>query len=397
MVVGGWDGNNSLSSVEFFPASDACSIPDLPQPRSSHSLSLLSGGRLVVCGGYNGGSLDSCISWVAGNTSWTPFHTMSVRRSGPTAWTPPSLPDSIVLLGGCCSCTLSTAEFTAETVPGGGSFGLHHNGYEACGIPDAGDTIVLTGGKGHNYVTRYDVIGFMEELPQLPENRNGHACAAIPATGALVVAGGEGYISSVLTLLPGAADWTPLASLPRPLDNARASIVGGRLRLVGGRDDGSSYRSEVLEYHPQPWNQWLTIGRIQQERYDHAVLSVGSEQLPCLTKCPPLPPSPGHLCATPAGALDCQYESFINNFGGNVNCCCGRCDSNVTCAPDSTTGSGFWQPTMYSTLCPAEGCGSEGEYDVDGFVKTCVEIIVKNSLHRCGDLTKPPWQLFEQP
>ena len=138
-MVGGHDGSNYLSSIELFPRppSDTCSIPDLPQLRSRHSLSLLSGGRLVVCGGYNGGSLDSCISWVAGNTSWTPFHTMSVRRSGPTAWTPPSLPDSIVLLGGCCSCTLSTAEFTAETVPGGGSFCLHHNGYEACGIPDA--------------------------------------------------------------------------------------------------------------------------------------------------------------------------------------------------------------------------------------------------------------------
>ena len=75
MVVGGYDGNY-LSSVELFPPSDACSIPDLPQPRSGHSLSLLSGGRLVVCGGYNGRYLDSCISWVAGNTSWNHFHTM---------------------------------------------------------------------------------------------------------------------------------------------------------------------------------------------------------------------------------------------------------------------------------------------------------------------------------
>ena len=31
--------------------------------------------------------------------------------------------------------------------------------------------------------TRYDVNGFVEELPQLPENRYGHACSALPATG----------------------------------------------------------------------------------------------------------------------------------------------------------------------------------------------------------------------
>ena len=74
--MGGYDGSNVLSSVELFPPSDSCFIPVLPQPRSSHSLSLLSGGRLVVCGGYNNDYLDSCISWVAGNTSWTHFHTM---------------------------------------------------------------------------------------------------------------------------------------------------------------------------------------------------------------------------------------------------------------------------------------------------------------------------------
>ena len=55
------------------------------------------------------------------------------------------------------------------------------------------------------------------------------------------------YTSSVLTLLPGAEDWTPLASLPQPLYSARASIVRGRLRMTGGYDGGSS-RSEV-SYH----------------------------------------------------------------------------------------------------------------------------------------------------
>ena len=65
---------------------------------------------------------------------------------------------------------------------------------------------------------------------------------------ALVVAGGHdgsNYLSSVLTLLPGVPVWTPIASLPRPLKGARASIVGGRVRLTGGRD-GSSNRQEVM-------------------------------------------------------------------------------------------------------------------------------------------------------
>ena len=54
-------------------------------------------------------------------------------------------------------------------------------------------------------------------------------------------------LSSVLTLLPGATAWTPLTSLPRGLDSAQASIVGGRLRVNGGfLPDDDSYRSEVM-------------------------------------------------------------------------------------------------------------------------------------------------------
>ena len=77
MLVGGLQydaGNIYLASVEIFPPpiSSGCSIPDLPGARYHHSLSLLSGGRLVVCGG----TTSNCISWVAGNTTWTIFGTM---------------------------------------------------------------------------------------------------------------------------------------------------------------------------------------------------------------------------------------------------------------------------------------------------------------------------------
>ena len=34
-----------------------------------------------------------------------------------------------------------------------------------------------------NIFNRYNVSGFVEELPQLPQDRWGHACAALPATG----------------------------------------------------------------------------------------------------------------------------------------------------------------------------------------------------------------------
>ena len=105
---------------------------------------------------------------------------------------------------------------------------------------------------------RYDVNGFVKELPQLPEERSSHACAALPITKvrpkqnqpfvqAFIVAGGytSEFTSSVVTLLHGATAWTPLASLPRSLYLAQASIVGGRMRINGGYD-GGFFRTEVM-------------------------------------------------------------------------------------------------------------------------------------------------------
>merc|ERR1712037_1035669 len=113
----------------------------------------------------------------------------------------------VVLAGGGGSAAL-----TAEIVPGGATFALSHSGAYACGIPD-GETLILTGGNRHSFVTRYNVNGFVEELPKLPESRFAHACAALPSTGALVVVGefDGSNNSSVLTLLSRAASWTPLA------------------------------------------------------------------------------------------------------------------------------------------------------------------------------------------
>ena len=66
---------------------------------------------------------------------------------------------------------------------------------------------------------------------------------------AFVVAGGWerhppfNRLSSVVTLFPGARAWTPLADLPRPLyEGAGASIVGGKMRVVGG----GAFESEVF-------------------------------------------------------------------------------------------------------------------------------------------------------
>ena len=90
--------------------------------------------------------------------------------------------------------------------------------------------------------------------------------------------------------------------------------------------------------------------------------------------CPsPIPPTPGQPCNLP-GALDCPYHGLTGN------CCCGQCDLDMTCAPDSTNGSGLWQP-KHSMLCPTEGCGSEGEWWTENIKE--VDLFLKAKLINC--------------
>ena len=74
-----------------------------------------------------------------------------------------------------------------------------------------------------------------------------------PLLQTFVVAGGSfgerEYTSSVVSLLPGATVWIEKRSLPRALFVPRASVVGGKMWLVGGQtedpDNSKGFRDEV--------------------------------------------------------------------------------------------------------------------------------------------------------
>ena len=60
------------------------------------------------------------------------------------------------------------------------------------------------------------------------------------------------FTDSVLTLLPEATVWNEIGSLPRKLYLPAASVVGGKMRLVGGitRTDDlkeNHFRDEVIK------------------------------------------------------------------------------------------------------------------------------------------------------
>ena len=159
---------------------------------------------------------------------------------------------------------------------------------------------------------RYNVNGFVEELPPLPKARRAHACTSLPNQVTGISLSGKVYhlweglsihtlfrallwrvvpmallqlnptrrpwslgcfhicinpceditknvkyllehlyangnILIMVTFLPGEAAWTEIATLPRSLYAPRASLVGRRMRVTGGRSTGGKrdYRAEV--------------------------------------------------------------------------------------------------------------------------------------------------------
>ena len=74
-----------------------------------------------------------------------------------------------------------------------------------------------------------------------------------PLLQTFIVAGGSygerEYTSSVVSLLPGEKAWIEKRSLPRALFVPRASVVGGKMWLVGGQtedpDNSKGFRDKV--------------------------------------------------------------------------------------------------------------------------------------------------------
>ena len=74
--VGGSGGVNFPSRIDI--PFDTCDTPRLPDERAGYSVSVLSGKKLVICGGNlgNGLKLTSCLSWAKGEDSWTEIYKM---------------------------------------------------------------------------------------------------------------------------------------------------------------------------------------------------------------------------------------------------------------------------------------------------------------------------------
>merc|ERR1719481_793593 len=127
----------------------------------------------------------------------------------------------------------------------------------------------------------------MTELPSLlnPGGRWLHACGS---TGPLLIVSGGwggGCLSSteVYDYSQGTqGSWRQVGELPTPRTGLRGGNLGGQFHVSGGYDYKGSNQifDSVLRWDP-PTESWVEVGKMQEARYDHAVIEVSLADVFC--------------------------------------------------------------------------------------------------------------------
>jgi len=172
-------------------------------------------------------------------------------------------------------------------------FSLTYDLRNSCPVQD-GESVILTGGSDHkppNSVVRYNIQGYVEDLPSLNEGRWHHVCAPLYTSDGLViiVAGGwdgKNTHSSTEKLLVGSSAWETIKPLPRYLGTAKAINLGNTIYLLGGSSDitkvdgklNFNLRDEILAFDAEN-ESWEEVGKMQRARSSHAVTKIDASGL----------------------------------------------------------------------------------------------------------------------
>ena len=107
MISGGFVGTRTIVEVISPGGNVSCSVPDMPQPRRSHTMN-----NNIVCGGDGAGTdtLTSCYQLTT--AGWTRSHTLKYLRDDHFSW---EVEDGIILLGGHYSNTSEIAKWDGTT------------------------------------------------------------------------------------------------------------------------------------------------------------------------------------------------------------------------------------------------------------------------------------------
>jgi len=280
LLISGGDGSGAGTSVEVYdPLTGlSCLLPSLPDARIYHTMN-----NLFICGGTY--TKDTCITLVS--DQWEVSHDLEHQRMVHSSWW---VGEKIILMGG------GNMPTTSEVIPldggeGGEGWNMHYDTRNACSMTDlTSESVILTGGyKTRDKVTRYDMQGFVEELPSLLVGRYKHGCGAYlreDGSQVLLVTGGNnfGFINdheaSTEILTEGSQSWTLANPLPRGLIGISGANLDGRLFMTGGYTQDNDVVDDILGWSDEELG-WEVVGKMAVPRGIHAtsIIDLDSEAI----------------------------------------------------------------------------------------------------------------------
>jgi len=287
LMVGGGAGLGDppqlFTGEVFVPSTGkSCFISHLPHARLSHTMD-----SEILCGSFAGSPVQTtCIKFSPEDDEWTNSHTLTQKRVGHSSW---MTNKGLLLMGGWYSDT-TTELLSLEGGQGVPSFEMEYRTKYACAIPDLdGHSVVLAGGGFHEddskRVSRYNLHGFVEDMPQLTVGRMDLGCGSYQrddGTQVMLVAGGmlsTGIHTATTEILVGnSKTWKtvgPLPDLPHNREGyggIKSAKLGNTLYVSGGID-GIYEHDEILEWKDDT-EEWVEIGRMTSTRSFHSMAPI---------------------------------------------------------------------------------------------------------------------------
>jgi len=231
--------------------------------RSSRTFHTMDGDTL--CGGKE--SRKSCLKLRNGEWIEIPWE-LNQERYNHVSWKKSN--NDIVLMGG--EGSLQTSEVLTDVGSNDG-FQLKYSTSDACSIQFENYVLITGGYYTLSIVSKYNEIGWLEDLPSLNDERHSHGCGHYYNSNNelvyLVVGGSnlETITSSTETFTEGSSQWIVAAATPIEGMGIRGVSLNNEIFLTGGYYNGE-YSRKIYKFDDE---DWIPVGQANETHAFHAL------------------------------------------------------------------------------------------------------------------------------